>query len=471
MTAIHAELAALDLPEFGLPTVEPTIPDETYRQRLAQLSERAREQGYDLFVVYADREHFANLTYLTGYDPRFEESLLIIDLAGQHAKPALLVGNEGIGYATICPIKDDLQVVLYQSFSLLAQPRGQSPRLPDILRDAGISAGKRIGVAGWKHFGPLETDETATWLEIPSYLADSLRSLTGDAALVRNANALLMDSSTGLRAVNEIDQLAVFEFAETHASQSVRNVLFGLQPGMSEYQAVELMRLKGLPLSCHLMLSAGSRAFAGMGSPSSRRIQRGDPFTTAVGLWGGLTARAGFVVASAGELPAGIADYVDKLVAPYFAAIAAWYEMIGIGVSGSELYQTIHDRIGDPFFGVKLNPGHLLHLDEWVNSPIYAGSTERLQAGMALQVDVIPGTGTAYYTSNIEDGIALADEPMRTDFAARYPEAWARIQARRAFMQDALDIRLKPEVLPFSNLPAYLPPFILSPRQAMRVSR
>jgi len=36
-------------------------------------------------------------------------------------------------------------------------------------------------------------------------------------------------------------------------------------------------------------------------------------------------------------------------------------------------------------------------------------------------------------------------------------------------MHDTLGIRLKPEVLPFSNIPAYLPPFWLSPRQAMLV--
>ncbi len=32
-------------------------------------------------MVYADREHFANLAYLTGFDPRFEESLLIVGTA------------------------------------------------------------------------------------------------------------------------------------------------------------------------------------------------------------------------------------------------------------------------------------------------------------------------------------------------------------------------------------------------------
>ena len=129
----------------------------------------------------------------------------------------------------------------------------------------------------------------------------------------------------------------------------------------------------------------------------------------------------------------------------------------------------MHDRIGDPFFGVGLNPGHLIHLDEWLHSPIYAGSKETLRSGMALQVDVIPATGTDYFTTNIEDGIALADEPLREALEGRYPEAWARIQERRRFMREVLGIRLKPEVLPFSNIPAWLPPLLLAPGRAMRV--
>lgn len=37
-----------------------------------------------------------------------------------------------------------------------------------------------------------------------------------------------------------------------------------------------------------------------------------------------------------------------------------------------------------------------------------------------------------------------------------------------AFMADALGIRLKPEVLPLSNLAGYLPPLWLAPQLAMR---
>jgi hypothetical protein len=452
MTAYHGELAALALPEFGLPGVEPVIPARVYRERMTSFRRRAHAEGYDVAIVYGDREHFANLAYLTGYDPRFEEAMLLVDVDGG-GKPLLVVGNEGYGYVPISPVAGDFERVLFQSFSLLGQDRSRSRKLAEILSDGGVKPGARVGVAGWKYFSLQESETPDTWLEIPAYLADTLRALTGDPASVRNATAILM-SNDGLRAINEVEQLARFEYAATFGSQAVRNVLFNIQPGLTEYEVVELMNLNGLPLSCHLMMSAGERARMGLPSPSSRRVERGDPVTTAFGLWGGLNSRAGFLVASAAELPSGIQDYVERLVAPYFEAIAAWYATVGIGVTGGELYRAIFDRLGDPFFGIALNPGHLLHLDEWVNSPVYDGSTEVLQSGMAIQVDVIPATGTAYYTSNIEDGIALADAELRAAFAQGYPEAWGRIQARRAFMRDVLGIQLKPEVLPFSNIPA-----------------
>lgn len=468
---MRAQLDTLDLPDFGLPRTEPEIPAAIYRRRLETLRERALAEGLTHVVVYADREHFANLAYLTGYDPRFEESLLIVALGTDAGRPKLLVGNEGLGYARISPVHGDLEVVLFQSFSLLGQPRDRSASLADILRAAGIGRRSRVGTAGWKHFGPAEPERDGLRLEIPSYLADALREAAGGRDRVRNVNALFMDHQTGLRAVNEADQIARFEFVGTFASQAVRNVLFGVRPGMTELDAATLMRLNGLPLSCHVMLSAGERAWLGMASPTMRPVREGEAFTVACGLWGELTSRAGFLVAESAGLPSGIRDYVERLVAPYFEAVAAWYEKVGIGVRGGELYRAVHDRIGEPFFGVGLNPGHLVHLDEWLHSPVYAGSTATLRSGMAVQVDVIPATGGPYYTTNIEDGIALADEALRAEIAGRFPEAWARIEARRRFMADSLGIRLKSEVLPLSNLPAYLPPFVLAPNRAMRLAR
>ncbi len=124
-------------------------------------------------------------------------------------------------------------------------------------------------------------------------------------------------------------------------------------------------------------------------------------------------------------------------------------------------------RLSDPFFGIGLNPGHLIHLDEWVHSPVKRDSTQKFASGMAIQCDIIPATGTDYFMSNIEDGIALADEDLRHAMQAQYPESWARITARRSFMARSLGISLKPEILPFSNIAGWLPPFWMSPQLAM----
>ena len=132
-----------------------------------------------------------------------------------------------------------------------------------------------------------------------------------------------------------------------------------------------------------------------------------------------MTAAPDLLVADESELPEAIRDYVDRLAAPYFACAAEWYETIGIGVTGGEIDALVKRHLGDPFFNVFLNPGHLIHLDEWMNTPIYPGSTKRLQSGQAIQLDIIPATGSPYFTSNIEDGIALLDAPRPGGVCAR----------------------------------------------------
>ena len=292
----------------------------------------------------------------------------------------------------------------------------------------------------------------------------------GGSGLVENATDLLIDSADGLRTTNEVDQIAAFEWAACQTSDGVRRVLTGLQPGMTERECARLLAWNGAPLSCHLMLTAGPRATLGLLSPGDRVIERGDPFTVAFGIWGALNCRAGFVVEDESELPPGVHDYVERLVGPYFEAVADWYRALHVGQVGGELQRVVDRHLADPFFGVHLNPGHQLHLDEWVNSPVYADSRVELRSGMALQCDIIPATGTRYFTTNIEDGVVLADETLRADLAAAYPQAWQRIGARRDFMADALGIDLHPDVLPLSNLAGHLSPFLLRPDRAMTVT-
>ena len=90
------------------------------------------------------------------------------------------------------------------------------------------------------------------------------------------------------------------------------------------------------------------------------------------------------------------------------------------------------------------------------------GSTEQLGSGMALQCDIIPAPMPNGWALNCEDTVAIADANLRADLAANFPDAWARIQARRGWMHEVLGLNLAEEVLPLSNAPACLAPFWLA---------
>ena len=118
-----SRLAEIALPAFGMPTVEPRIPAETYADRMGRLRAEMDTRRYDRLVLRADREHSANIAYLTGFDPRFEEAVLVI---GSESEPAILVGNECFGMAGAAPLP--MRVVLFQDLSPPGQPRGESSR-------------------------------------------------------------------------------------------------------------------------------------------------------------------------------------------------------------------------------------------------------------------------------------------------------------------------------------------------------
>lgn len=183
-----ARLARIDLPEFGMPESSPDLPDAIYPARIARLRARAEARGFSRLVVYSDREHSANLAYLTGFDPRFEEAALILGLAGE---PAILVGNECHGLAGGAPVA--MRRHRFQDFSLPSQPRDRSRPLAEILGDEGIVAGSRVGVVGWKSY------DRPDRMDAPAYIVDELRRLVESGGVVENATDLLIDPADGLR--------------------------------------------------------------------------------------------------------------------------------------------------------------------------------------------------------------------------------------------------------------------------------
>src|SRR5262245_59980814 len=192
---------------------------------------RMVERLIDILIVYADREHAANVEFLTGFDPRFEEALLLLAKGGDRL---LLVGNECMGY--LPDERLDIRVELLQELSLLGQPRDESRTLRQIVREFGVGRGARLGCVGWKNFGATLGEPPATAIEIPSYIFDVMRDLIGDRSLVANATGLLMDPDTGARVENSASQLARFEYAAIRTSEAVRSAVAHLRPGLAEQE-------------------------------------------------------------------------------------------------------------------------------------------------------------------------------------------------------------------------------------------
>jgi hypothetical protein len=438
------ELAPVTIPEFGIPLARPAIPTATYLARCERLFARA---GVDWVVVYADREHAANMIHLTGFEPRFEEALFLLGPGGRRV---LATGNESESYAVVSPLPG-LEVVLAQSLSLMAQDRTRRPNLAAVLAQIGLKPGDTIGVVGWKY---LEGEEGDGML-VPHSLVRALEKCVTASGTLTDVTALLMHPDTGDRSSVDADQIAVFEWGASRASAAVRRVVGAARTGISELELAVSFGYAGEVMSCHPMLSSAAYPdpVIGLSSPSARVLKQGDGITTAVGYWGGLSSRAALLT-----------DHDDdflKVAKSYFAALLTWYETARPGVSGGVLHAAVVEKLAEAGLKSSLNPGHLVSYDEWPNSPVSPGSDIVLRSGMPFQVDVIPVPMPGNWALNLEDGIVFADDALRADLAARHPEVAARVGARRAFLADSLGVTLHESILPLTSNPLCLAPFWL----------
>ena len=447
-------------PEFGKVVYPPSTSCAELEQRLSQLRTRIEERKLTHLVVYGDREHFANLAYLTGFDPRFEEAVLII---GAATTPLLVVGNECEAYVAVSPLfgEGKLRRERFQSFSLLNQPREHSRQIKEIFAGEGIDATSRVGCAGWKYFAASEVPDAAHALELPAYLVDTLRDLAGRDRVV-NATDLFMHPGYGLRTFCSPSDIAYFEYTSVQASESIKRIIFGMREGMTDHDVVALGGTCGEPLACHTTFGTGKTAAFGLSGPRGEKIQRGNSLSMNISYWGSNSCRSGWIASSAQDLPAAAADYVTNFAGKYFEVLSDWFALLKPGTPGGQIWRLIHERLPFEQFGIFLNPGHLIHLDEWLSSPIYPGSEIPLHSGMAIQVDVIPSS-PVYSSTRMEDGVILADKTLQAELKAAFPDCYARCQKRRKFMTDVLGIEVPEEVLPLSNIPGIVPPFFLAP--------
>ncbi|MFI3038172.1 M24 family metallopeptidase [Atlantibacter hermannii] len=437
------------------------LTDDTLRMRKARVLERMARLSLDALVVYADKEHGANFEYLTGFIPRFEEALLVLHSDGE---AVLVLGNENLKLAAHARLAN--RVVHAPWFSLPNQPMTNTASLPDTLRLAGLEGKQRIGIAGWKLFTS-EHDDNGRLFDLPSFILDSLRSAVSPECALINATGVFISPASGARMTNNANELAHYEYGANLASTAILTALNAIEPGKTEKQIGALLAADGQANNVIMIAATGER-FAGANLyPGDKMIQRGDKFSLTTSYKGGLSSRAAYVVENETELAPQVADYLDVVAIPYYRAVVGWLEHLRVGITGGEIYQLIETLLPKSEYHWHLNPGHLVADEEWMCSPIMSDSVIPLASGMLLQIDIIPSRA-GYAGASIEDTVALADAALRAQLASDYPAVWARIVARREYIQRYLGIRLSEDVLPFSNTVGYLRPWLLDKTRALR---
>lgn len=453
------QITKIDLPNIGEEEKYNEITQEEVQLRYQKVIDKIVEKKLTHLIVYADREHHANLSYITGgYDSRFEETLLIIK---RDEIPILIVGNEGFSYSDICLIKHKKE--LYQTFSLQGQTRNKIVYLSDILKKYKIDKNSRIGIVGHKYYEMGESNDPEYMFDIPYYIIREISKLT-QLKNTFNVTDIFTNSETGLRNTIDHHEVARFELMNNYLSNQMKRMIQGLKVGMSETDVFRRFKYKGIPFSTHSIVNFGTkRVLLGLASPSMNvYLKLGDAINIAVGVAGANIARTGLAVYSENDFKDARHKIIKEFYYPYFSAIKTWYEYLRIGESSKKIYNLIKNILGDKKYGVSLNPGHQIHLEEWINSPFRKDYDYKIKSGMALQCDLIAFPGGPFVGIHVEDTVIVADNNLREKIKLEYKNTWKRIEIRRNMMKNLLGIKIGEEILPLSNIQAVLWPFLLN---------
>ena len=433
----------------------PVITAQEYEQRISALLEHGA--AYSHLIGYADKEHFSNLDYLIGYDPRYEECILVLR---RDQLPVLILGNEGMGQSLCVTVPH--KKVLFQALSPMGQSRVGSDPLHEIFRSCGVDSSSRVGVIGWKYFDSGEFEDGLHSFEVPAYLIAALGRL---GAQPENAAYLLMDCGSGLRAVQDDKTIILSELASTKASRKVWEFMQALRPGMTELEASQYLNIDGEPCPTYPNICFSGR---GILSPDYHTVLKEDtPIAFGMGYRFAQIHRVGMYTSCAQRFETAYPGVLEHVFGRYYAAVTAWFENLRLGATGGQVWEAVRQVIDDyGSFGIALNPGHLIASEEWLGSPFQKDNPVPLKSGMLVQCD-FTARPAAYggIGVHIEDGVVLADSAARERLRAMAPDSYQRMVNRREFMRQVLGIQVADEVLPTSDLCGVLHPFLANLNQ------
>lgn len=435
------------------------LSERVIRERYDNVQQEMVKKELDALLVYADREHGANFSYLTGFEPRFEEALLVIHRSGENF---LVLGNENMKMEFHCRIP--VKALHCPYFSLPYQPQEDGQPIERCLEQAGIGEGMNVGCVGWKLFTGSKDKEYM--FDIPSFIIEALRVID-NRGRITNETGIFIDSQEGLRVHVNAEEIAYHEFAAGLASANIYKVMDEIEVGKTEMEMAALITTEGQPLSVTTICATGERFTNAVVFPRTKRICLGDSVSITLGLRGGLSSRSAYAVSKKEELPEQEREWLEEVVFPYYQALTTWLGMIGIGVKCSEIYTEMKRVLPKEKYHWTLNPGHYTADDEWTSSPFYPESEVVLESGMLLQADIIPKV-SGYAGVSAEDGVVIMGEDIVSELREKYPETWERLCERKRYVEQVLGIRLKKEVYPMSDICGYLRPFLLNRELALK---
>lgn len=432
----------------------------TMNERKAKILARMKEANLDTIVVYGDVEHGSNFEYLVGFITRFEEGALVLH---QDGEAYLLLGNENLNKAKYARI--EAVAIHTPYFSLPNQPMANEKCLEDVFKSAKIKQNSKIGVVGWKLFtSKLKNNQTL--FDVPYYLVEALKNISND---VVNATDLFIGSN-GARKINNANEIAHYESFSSLASNCILKAMDAVELGKTERQLGDILNADGQHNSIVTIAASKERFKNGWLYPRNQKIALNDPLALTVGYRGGASSRSGIVVEDESQLMIEHRQYLDDVVKPYFYAIVTWLENIDKCQTGKQMYDLIEKVLPQEKYHWSLNPGHLTAEEEWMCSPIYDGSNEKIQSGMIFQTDIIPSNPN-YPGTSVESTVLLADESLQKEIAENYPELWQRFQERRKYIIEEFNIHLGKNVLPMASSLVYLRPFLLNKDKAMKMNQ
>lgn len=429
--------------------------EETITERKNKLISIMKEKGYSSLIIYADKEHGSNFEYLTGFIPRFEEGLQVFNVDGSST---LILGNENynkVQYSRV--VSKGIKCSL---FSLPNQPMDTLDELTHVLNKVKIDDGDKIGLVGWKMIPEMDKD-----YDIPAFIVRVLEEKFGTQKLF-NGTHLYIHPEYGVRVTNNANEIAHYEYGSSLASDSVLDALNHLKEGQTELEAGNHLTKDGQFPNVVTIAAFGDRFQNANIYPVDRELKFGDKVALTVSYRGGLSSRSGYAVRNIDELNKVDDKYLERVVYPYFNAYFYWLENMKIGMSGGEFYDKFSSVYPQEVYGWELCPGHLTSNEEWMSSPLYRGSKDKIKSGMIFQVDFIP-IQPGHNGVSAESTLALADEKLRTEIKQNYPSLWDRIEKRREYIKNELNIQLSEEILPLASTLAYYRPFMLNEEYAI----